>query len=132
MTGHINYAWHQATAGESVLLSLMTYGPQGMRHTHDLSSLGLSALDIYRTCNTIGRAESQATKARGQRDIERVKMTLILVVHAQLVFKILAGEALTVEARTKHDFTKVECLVLPWCNNSFHEKPSLTDPLLGL
>jgi hypothetical protein len=60
-------------------------------------------------------------------------MTLLLVVHAQLVFKSLAREALTVEARTnKHDFTKVECLVLPWCNNSFHEKPSVTDPLLGL
>jgi hypothetical protein len=59
-------------------------------------------------------------------------MTLFLIVHAQLVFKSLA-RALTVEARTdKHDFTKVECLVLPWSNNSFHEKPSLTDPLLGL
>jgi hypothetical protein len=52
----------------------MTYGALGPQRTHDLSSLGLSALDAYRTRNMTSRAETQATIARGQCSIDTSKI----------------------------------------------------------
>jgi hypothetical protein len=52
-------------------MELVHLGPF-MRPTHDLLSLGLSALVVYRTHNTTGRAETQATEARGWSGIETV------------------------------------------------------------
>jgi hypothetical protein len=71
MTDRINCAWHRATAEEPVLIPLMTYGPLGIRTTHDLSSLGLSALAIYRVYNTTSHIETQATMAQGWRGTQR-------------------------------------------------------------
>lgn len=75
MIGFINCSWRQATVGKSVLLILMTYEPLGMHPTHDLSSLALNALVIYRTHNTMNHVETQATKVRGRHGVERVMMT---------------------------------------------------------
>jgi hypothetical protein len=41
-----------------VLLPLMTYGPLGIRTTHDRSSLGLNALVIYGAYNTTSHVET--------------------------------------------------------------------------
>jgi hypothetical protein len=41
-------------------------------------SLGLRALVAYRTLNTMGRTETQATTARGRRDIETSMMAPML------------------------------------------------------
>jgi hypothetical protein len=41
-------------------------------------SLGLRALVAYRTLNTMGRTENQATTARGRRDIETSMMAPML------------------------------------------------------
>jgi hypothetical protein len=41
-------------------------------------SLGLRALVAYRTLNTMGRTETQATMARGRRDIETSMMAPML------------------------------------------------------
>jgi hypothetical protein len=57
----------------------MTYGPIGMPPTHDLPSLGMSALAICRADNTMSHTKTQATKARGQRGTERVIMMPELV-----------------------------------------------------
>jgi hypothetical protein len=54
----INCAWRRVTDGESVHLPLMTYGHLGLWPTHELSSLGLSALDAYRPHNTMSCAET--------------------------------------------------------------------------
>ena len=70
MTDRIKCALHRATAGESVLLALMTYMPLGLRPTHDLQNLGLSVLVVYRTHNTTSHTETQAMEARGQRGAE--------------------------------------------------------------
>lgn len=117
-----------------VLLPLMTYRPLGMQPTHDLSSLVLNALVIYRTRNTMSHVETQATKVRGRCGAERVTMMpKLLVAHVQLVFKSLPGEAPMTEVHAdKHDVIEVEHLILPQCSNSFHEKPLVTYPFLGL
>jgi hypothetical protein len=52
----------------------MTCGALGPRPTHDLSSLGLSALDAYRTRNMTSRAETQAMIARGQCGVDTSKI----------------------------------------------------------
>jgi hypothetical protein len=70
----INYVWYRDATGELIFLLLMTYGPLGLRPTHDISNLGLSALVIYRTCNTTSHAKIQATKARGRHDTKMVMM----------------------------------------------------------
>jgi hypothetical protein len=54
----INYAWRRVIDGESVHLPLMIYGHLGLWPTHDLSSLGLSALATYRPHNTMSCAET--------------------------------------------------------------------------
>lgn len=59
---------------ESVLLPLMTYGPLGLRPTHVLSTLGLSALAVNKTRNMISHDETQATEAWGQRGAHAVIM----------------------------------------------------------
>jgi hypothetical protein len=41
-------------------------------------SLGLRALVAFRALNTMGRTETQATTARGRRDIEMLMMALML------------------------------------------------------
>lgn len=51
-----------------------------MRPTHDLLSLGLSALAAYRTHNTTGCVETQATTARGRRDTDTTIMMLGLFI----------------------------------------------------
>lgn len=113
--------------------SLMTYEPLGLWRTHDLLSLGL-AQAIYRTRNTMSHVETQATKVRGRCGAERVTMMpKLLVAHVQLVFKSLPGEAPMTEVHAdKHDVIEVEHLILPQCSNSFHEKPLVTYPFLGL
>lgn len=58
MNSRINYAWHQATVGKSIYLPLMTYEPLGLRHTHNLLSLGLSTPTIYRNHNMMSHAET--------------------------------------------------------------------------
>jgi hypothetical protein len=52
----------------------MAYRPLGMRPTHDLSNLELSALVIYRTRNMTSHTETQATDARGWHGIDTVMM----------------------------------------------------------
>jgi hypothetical protein len=54
----------------------MAYDPLGLRHTHDLSSLGLSVQAIHRASNTTSHAETQATEGRGRRVAEVVMVTL--------------------------------------------------------
>jgi hypothetical protein len=80
------------------------------------------------------RVETQATKAKGRHDAGREIMTPeLLTAHAQPVLKSLARGAQTTETHAdKHDFTKVERLILPQRSNSFHEKPPVTNPFLGL
>jgi hypothetical protein len=74
VTNRINCTCHLATEGESIYLPLMTDEPLGLRPTHDLSRLGLSALAVYRTRNTMGHTKTHATKARGRRGTETVMM----------------------------------------------------------
>jgi hypothetical protein len=64
--------------GELFLLPLMTYGLLGLRPTHNLLSLGLSVLVVYRTHNMTRHAETQATEARSQCGTETVMMALEL------------------------------------------------------
>jgi hypothetical protein len=73
--------------GESILLTLMTYMPLSMRPIHDLSSLGLSALAVYRTRNTMSHAETQATEVRGRHGAETVMMAPELFVAHIAIFK---------------------------------------------
>jgi hypothetical protein len=54
----------------------MTYGPQSLWPTHDISILGLSGLAAYRTHNTTGHAETQATETKGQHGTEMVMMMM--------------------------------------------------------
>jgi hypothetical protein len=57
----------------------------------------------------------------------------LLAAHTLPVLKSMSREAQTTEAYIdKHDFIKVELLILPRCSNSFHKNPSVTDPILGL
>jgi hypothetical protein len=53
----------------------MTYVALGLRPTHDLSCLGLSALVAYRIRNMTSHTETQATVVRGQRG---TKMTMMV------------------------------------------------------
>jgi hypothetical protein len=120
MTSCIKCAWSRATAGESVLLPLMTYGSLGLQPTHDLLSLGLSALGIYRTHNTMSHTKTLAMKARGQCGKDRVMMTSeLLAAHMQPVLRsMVRGAHMTEVHPDKHDFVEVKHLVLPWRDNS--------------
>jgi hypothetical protein len=112
----------------------MMYGPLGLWPTHDLSSLGLSALVTYRARNTTSHDETEATKARDWCGTETIIMAPeLLVAHAQLVLKSTMKEAQMTEAHAdKHDFTKVEHLILPWRSSSFPAKLLVIYPHLGL
>jgi hypothetical protein len=48
----------------------------GLRPTHDLSTLGLSALAVYRARNITSHAKTQAAEARGRRGTDTVMMLL--------------------------------------------------------
>jgi hypothetical protein len=56
----------------------MTYKPLGLWPTHDLSSLGLSALAAYRTHNMMSRTETQRTEGRGRYSTYMTMMVLEL------------------------------------------------------
>jgi hypothetical protein len=66
--------------------------------------------------------------------MERVMMTSeLLVAHVQQVLKsMVRGAQMTEVHPDKHDFAEMIRLVLPRRGNSFHEKPPVIDPFLGL
>jgi hypothetical protein len=59
---------------ESIYLPLMTYGTLGLRLAHDLPSLGLRALAVYRGRNTTSRDETQAMEVKARRGTETVML----------------------------------------------------------
>jgi hypothetical protein len=103
----------------------MTYGPLDLWPTHNLSSLGLSALAVYKTHNMMSHAETQAMEARGRHGPVPVTMApKLFVAHAQPVLKSTTRVAQMTEAHAdKLDIIEVECLILPWCISSL--PPSL-------
>ena len=60
-------------------------------------------------------------------------MLELLATHVWQVLKSMTREAQTTEAHAdKHDFTKIERLVLPRRSDSFHDKPLVANLFLGL
>jgi hypothetical protein len=87
----------------------MTYKAIDLQPTHDLPSLGLSTLAIYRARNMMSHTETHSTKGRGWCDDAGAPRCPRIT-----ELKDPSQRAHTTEVHNdKHVFTDVECFVLP-------------------